>query len=75
MKIPVLDDGLTTLNPTPPNKNKVVQSIGIKRKEMLKFREFQLQKQMLYLLLNLKDKPFLNDYFHHVSGAFNRLQH
>lgn len=38
MKIPVLDDGLTTLNPTPPNKNKVVQSIGIKRKEMLKFR-------------------------------------
>ena len=42
---------------------------------MLKFGGFQLQKQMLYLLLNLKDKRFLQDYGHFITINLNRLQH
>ena len=38
INIPMLNEGeINVLNPKPPNKNKVVHSLGMKRKEMLKY--------------------------------------
>jgi len=37
LKVPAPNEN-NILNPVPPNKNKVVNAIGFKRKEMLKFK-------------------------------------
>lgn len=39
-KIQIPNINLDVLNPTLPDKKKVINSLGIKRKEMIKFKEF-----------------------------------
>ena len=51
------------LNPPLPLKNKVTNSIGLKRKEMLKYREYELYENTLKILSKLKSKDFLLSYF------------
>lgn len=67
------------LNPKPPVRNKVINSIGMKRKEMLKYNEYELAKQMIKLLLHVRDKSFLNYYSnmigHTITGIEKEIGH
>lgn len=62
------------LNPVPPSKNKVINAIGFKRKEMLKFKEYEQNKELLEMLLNIKDKGFLIFYANSFTHAINAIE-
>lgn len=51
----------------------------MKRKEMLKYNEYELAKQMIKLLLHVRDKPFLIYYSnmigHTIAGIEKEIGH
>lgn len=80
INIPMLNQGeINILNPKPPIRNKVINSIGIKRKEMLKFGEYELGKNLLELLGEVRDREFLGFYVnalgHSIVGIEKEIGH
>lgn len=72
MDIPMLSDQ-NILNPPPPSKNRVVNSIGLKRKEMLKYQDYEQSENLLKLYVNVKNRVFLEKYGEYLKNEAFRL--